>query len=362
MSALPLPVTQDEITAPWLTAALRERFPGIAVTGLVREDIMQGTATKTRLRLSYDAAGRHAGLPATLIVKGGFAAHREMMAYIYELEARFYRDIAPRLDLTLPRCYFSGSDPERRQAIVILEDLDARGARFCRVQQPLTFIEAAAQLRALAALHAAWWGSAELAPGGSLAWIEPLDPLPEGEAGTYQRGQLVPEVYAHYMGLPRGVAVSRVFHDRDLMERMLERLRRYDGQGPRCLLHGDAHLGNLYFDHDGAAGILDWQSPRQGPWSHDVAYFLGSALDVVDRRAWERPLLELYLAELRRRGVTAPTFEEAWHGYGVQMLYGLYYWLVNPIEFQAELNNCAVAPRFALAALDHGTYERLHAL
>jgi hypothetical protein len=37
----------------------------------------------------------------------------------------------------------------------------------------------------------------------------------------------------------------------------------------------------------------------------------------------------------------------------------LYYWLVNPIEFQAELNNCAVAPRFALAALDHHTLERL---
>ena len=32
---------------------------------------------------------------------------------------------------------------------------------------------------------------------------------------------------------------------------------------------------------------------------------------------------------------------------------------VNPVEFQAELNNCAVAPRFALAALDHGTFARL---
>lgn len=29
-----------------------------------------------------------------LVVKGGFAAHRELMAYIYELEVRFYRDLA----------------------------------------------------------------------------------------------------------------------------------------------------------------------------------------------------------------------------------------------------------------------------
>jgi hypothetical protein len=34
-------------------------------------------------------------------------------------------------------------------------------------------------------------------------------------------------------------------------------------------------------------------------------------------------------------------------------------WLVNPVEFQAELNNCAVAPRFALAALDHDAFGRL---
>jgi hypothetical protein len=41
------------------------------------------------------------------------------------------------------------------------------------------------------------------------------------------------------------------------------------------------------------------------------------------------------------------------------MAYGLYYWLVNPVEFQAEINNCAVAPRFAQAAIDLGTFQRL---
>ena len=30
---------------------------------------------------------------------------------------------------------------------------------------------------------------------------------------------------------------------------------------------------NLYFDAAGAAGVLDWQSMRQGPWAHDLTYF-----------------------------------------------------------------------------------------
>jgi aminoglycoside phosphotransferase (APT) family kinase protein len=237
----------------------------------------------------------------------------------------------------------------------LLEDLDARAAKFCRVQSPLAYEQAQSQLVALAVLHARWWEAPGLRADGELSWLERLDPLPEGEAGRYQRGQLVPSVYAHYMALPRGAAVSCHFHDRDRMLEAMERLRILDRQGPMCVLHGDAHLGNLYFDADGAAGVLDWQAVRQGPWSHDVAYFLGSALDVPDRRAWEEPLLKFYLDQLRIHGVSPPDFAEAWSAYRAQMIYGLYYWLVNPIEFQAEVNNCAVAPRFAHAVIDHGT-------
>ena len=358
-SALNLPLSTDEITAEWLTEALADNFPGVAFTRATRAEVMSGTATKVRIHALYNEAGRKAGLPPTLIVKGGFSAHREMMAYIYKLEMRFYGEVASHLDLRLPRCFFAGSDSNSGQSIVILEDLDARGASFCRVDRPLSYDQAALHLNGQADMHAKWWDSRAFAPGGILDWIEPLDPLPEGAAGFYQRGQLKPEVYARFMALPRGAAVARQFHDRDRMQCAMERLRDIDKKGPQCFLHGDFHLGNLYFDADGSAGVLDWQSMRRGPWAHDFAYFLVSALDMAERRDWEKPLLRHYLARLAHHGVLAPTFDEAWDAYTVQLVYGLYYWLVNPVEFQAELNNCAVAPRFALAALDHGTFERL---
>ena len=66
--------------------------------------------------------------------------------------------------------------------------------------------------------------------------------------------------------------------------RALLKLQAFDRTRPFCFLHGDYHLGNLYFDADGAAGTLDWQSFCKGPWSHDVTYFITSALDIVDRR------------------------------------------------------------------------------
>jgi hypothetical protein len=353
-----LPLTTQEVTHEWLTEALASNFAGVEVTSAASVDVMNGTATKIRIAAEYNETGRKAGLPKTFIVKGGFGAHREMMAYLYQLEMRFYGEVASRLSMRLPRCFYAGSDPGGAQSIVILEDLDARGATFCRVERPLSYAQAATQLEAQAEMHARWWDSSQFAPGGELDWIQPLDPLPEGEAGTYQRGQLKPDVYAKFMTLPRAVAVANIFHDRDRMERAMERLRMIDREGPQCFLHGDYHLGNLYFD-GGGAGVLDWQSMRRGPWAHDFTYFLVSSLDMVERREWEKPLLRHYLQVLERHGVRAPTFDEAWDAYVVQLVYGLYYWLVNPIEFQAELNNCAVAPRFALAALDHGTFERL---
>jgi len=355
-----LPLRVDEIDADWLTQALRERYPGVAVLSAERGETLQGTATKIRLHLTYDAAGTRANLPSRLIAKGGFSAHRELMYSIYEIEARFYCDIAPHLNLRTPQCFYAGWDGARKQGVVLLEDLDARGARCCRVQEPLTYPQAAALLAMQVEYHARWWNdSRTFAPGGDFDWVKPLDPLPEGEAGAYQRGQLRPEVYAACMSLPRGVAVSRAFHDRDRMERALEQLRAIDRRSPFCLLHADCHLGNLYFDAEGRPGLLDWQSVRTGPCMHDFTYFLVSSLDMLDRRKWERALLSHYLEALQATGIAAPTFDEAWEAYRAQILYGLYYWLVNPIEFQAELNNCAVAPRFAHAALDHGTFELL---
>jgi hypothetical protein len=352
-----LPTRFEEIDAPWLSQALQDAHPGVDIRNVRIGETMYGTATKVRVHVDYASARTG---PSTLIVKGGFSAHRELMYREYMLESRFYSDLAPRLrGVRVPSSLYASHDAAQRQAIVLLDDLDTQGATFCRVQQTLTFEQAAAQLDTLASLHAQWWQSGELEPGGALDWVDALDPLPEGVLGTYQRSRLQPEVYAECMALPRGAAVSRQFHDRDRMERAMERLRVVDRAGPHCLLHTDPHLGNWYLDRDRKPGLLDWQSVRKGPWAHDVNYCLVSSVDMLDRRAWERDLLQHYLEALRSRGVTPPSFDVAWNAYRVQNVYGLYYWLVNPVEFQVEVNNCAIAARFAFAAIDHDTFALL---
>ncbi|SCW61193.1 Phosphotransferase enzyme family protein [Sphingobium faniae] len=347
-----LPLAPQDVTAQWLGEALARRFPGTRVERLDIGEILWGTGTKMMVSVAYNDAGRAHGLPEALCIKAGLAEHRELVKFCYQTEARFFAELAPRLTLGLPHVLYAAANAD--QGMVVMEDLRPTGAHICRVQQPLTRDQAAAFLDDLASLHARWWDSPALADDGELGWLMRHDPLPDEAWGDFGRGQLQPESWAHYMGLPRSLGIPAICRDRETIHAALQDLRRVGEQGPRCVVHGDAHLGNMYLTREGKPGFLDWQTTRRGHWAHDVAYFYISALDPLDRRAWEKELIAGYLAALTRHGVATPPSEgEAWRAIRAHIVYGLFYWMVNPVEWQAEENNAATAPRFGWAAVDH---------
>ena len=61
-------------------------------------------------------------------------------------------------------------------------------------------------------------------------------------------------------------------------------------QSATVVIHGDEHLGNLYVTADGTPGVIDWFA-RPDHWPVGIAYFMVCALDVIDRRNWERPVV-----------------------------------------------------------------------
>jgi aminoglycoside phosphotransferase (APT) family kinase protein len=297
------------------------------------------------LSATYNAAGGN--LPTKLVAKVPFASHSDMLARmsIYENEVRFYRDVLPLVDIKAPALFAYDSDPETGYSIVVLEDLRERGVVFTNARIETTYEWALDVVRALARLHAKWWDKRAPFP-----W---LSPGRHDDGGSpYEKSQRTPEAWAENMARPRGIPVPRRFRDLDEVGRGLDRMKEIDRGSPSCLLHGDAHVGNLYVDVDGRAGFLDWQTVRRGGWAHDINYFIVSALDIEDRRLWEQDLLRAYLAEL---GKVAPAFEAAWDHYRVYDYYGFFFWTVNPPSMQPEDLNQITSMRFAIAALDHET-------
>src|SRR5436309_2346984 len=102
-----MPTRVDELTPRWLSTALSVRTPGTLVESVDVESVIWGTATKVFLRVAY-ARRPENGPPETLCVKGGFQDDlREVAGVGYRQEAGFYRDIAPHLDVPLPRTWYA---------------------------------------------------------------------------------------------------------------------------------------------------------------------------------------------------------------------------------------------------------------
>jgi hypothetical protein len=346
----PLPVTVEEITRDWLTAALRTRAPEAAVRDFQIVDVIHSTTTKIRLKLDADEAGRRAGVPELVILKGGFEPHSRNVEIcnMHEKEVRAYRDVFPAMPLPTPACYFADYDPERRQGIVIMEDLVARGVTFCHATRPQTHEQVARRLTALARFHAKSWGGADVAPGGRWAYLDDFLVSMQPFFDHY----VAPEHWGRFVAAPRGAAVSRRFQDRAWIADAFPKMVRFSHTLPVCVLHGDIHLGNLYVDRDGTPGFFDSLASR-GPGMLEVSYHVSASLDAADRRASEGALVQHYLDELARNGVEPPAFGEAMRQYAILLVYGFFIWMTTESHYQTESVNTANAARVSAAMLDH---------
>lgn len=356
-SHLPLPTAIEEICCDWLTAALRTRAPGVTVRDFAIVDVIYSTTTKIRLRLDLDEAGRRAGIPQTVILKGGFEPQGRVLHRMHEREVQGYRDVLPVLKLRSPACFFADYDAERRQGIIIMEDLVARGVTFCHALAPQSYEQVARRLTALAQFHAGSWASPELAPAGR--WGHLADFF-EAMQSFFER-HVTPDNWQRFINLPRGAAVSTRFHDREWMISAWACMTRVAQQLPHCVLHGDIHLGNLYIEPDGTPGFLDTLASR-GPGMLEVSYHVSAALDIADRPRFEGELVQHYLEELARHGVEAPAFDEAMRQYSLFLLYGYFIWITTESHFQVESVNTANAARVSAAMLDHDIFQLFRSL
>ena len=107
-STIPTPETID---AAWLTARLRERgHTGVSVAGFRAERIGTGQIGKC-IRFQLELAGDTRDAPRSLV--GKFPSDDPLSRATgeqlgnYHREVMFYRQLAGRLPIDKPRCYFA---------------------------------------------------------------------------------------------------------------------------------------------------------------------------------------------------------------------------------------------------------------
>jgi hypothetical protein len=326
----PVPATREELFDPaWLSAALGLRHPGIEVTGFTLGPEVSRLSTNARFTIEC-AGGVPEGMSPHLCAKGYFSEIGQTVAYLGEAEARFYGMVAEPSGVRTLRCHYADVHPETRHGVIITEDAVAAGATFLDALSETSVERTAASLEQLALLHARTWDSPALAHQSWLDWRLPDYPKLRG----------APDIQGNFDGVV-GTGVPEEVRDAPRVVAGLKALAdRNPANGHWCVLHGDAHCGNLIVDVDGLPGLVDWQVVQRGQWGIDVGYHVASSLQPGERSLNERDLLAHYLDHLGRNGVEAPGWDEAWSEYRKGIMYGYYMWAVTllvDIEITTEL-------------------------
>ena len=344
-----IPVEVADISAAWLQDVLQPHAPGARIEGIEVVEAHSGTTGRARVVL------RHADdrLPRSVFVKlppfdEGQRKFVEAQG-MGRAEARFYAELAGEVPVRVPRTWHASHDDQGRY-VMVLEDLQALGARYPGASDPqlASFVEGT--IDAFAALHAAFWGSPRFAEGADLAWVE-------RRSRTY--GSAAPLVTFAVEQLGEALPAP----SRDLAEAYVPRAERIPAllaDGTPTLIHGDAHIGNMFALGD-TPGFLDWAMVSSAPGMRDVAYFLGGSVPTELRRARERELVARYCAKLGAGGATLGA-EEAWQQYRLHLLTA---WIAAVVtaamgsHWQPIEIGMAATRRADAAIAEHGVAELL---
>jgi len=335
-----LPLDFAEIDAAWLTSALSIKWPGVTVRSFEVLTNIVGTTTVVRLRVDTD----NPAVPPTMCLKGGFNENSRLNINALIREARLYQWALTQENLRMPECYYAAIDLDNGQGIVLIEDLIADNVHFFDPAVGLTVEDVRSGLEFFSDLHSRLWNKPPLDTG-------------ESHGGSLRKDNIgrrlfSEESWADAMSRSRASGLNGKLRDRDTVWDAVRRAYKANYlSGDTCLLHGDPHPGNSYRRTTGQVGYYDWQRSMHGPWVHDVAYLMAASLSLEDRRAHERDLLNFYLERLRSNGVDAPSFDQAFEKYRLEVIQPLM-WVVTPTGTQSEAAIELVSGRIAAAVTD----------
>ena len=316
-----VPWRAEGITPEWLTAILCSGVPGAAVEAIEVDGGSQGSTVRFRIAITYNEAGRLAGLPEHLFAKSTPSLLTRLSAGMAaSAEARFLQHVRPDLPIEAPTLRHAAYDRITGRSVHLFDDLVAtKGATFCGPTTRITRDHAEQMVDTLAVLHGRFLGSSRFE--SDLRWVPTYETfLRTGERNGIRVGHDKAMIEA------RDVIPPEVFDRRAEIWPMTIKSLALHEQEPRTLIHSDVHLGNWYIVGGDRMGLGDWQCVSTGHWARDFAYAVSTVLAEDDRRAWERDLLDRYLQRMRDQAGLRTTLEVGWNQYRQQLFAALLMW------------------------------------
>ncbi|OTA93917.1 hypothetical protein M434DRAFT_395159 [Hypoxylon sp. CO27-5] len=283
-----LPSLPAEVTAQWLGSKLGHKISSVSMTRTIF-----GTGSKLFFTIKYaDEVDDPTSRPTHICVKGVFdpamVAAQPWTLSLVQREAEFFERIAPIIKhMGYPKGWWGGKTD--KQGIAIMSDLTHEGCTFPPDVASYSLKKALDGAAQIAGLHAQFWGKSQ----EDYPWIwNNYDPAMKA----------IVEPWDSVVREPGRPKLPEYLMDGARIKRAQDKY--YAKRNPkfRTLLHGDTHLGNVYFTAEGHTRFLDWSAYHFASCFHDLVYFMSSMLTIEDRRAHEMEVLDHYLETLHKLG------------------------------------------------------------
>ena len=300
---VPIPRHAADVTSQWLSAALAADVTHVDVAPI-------GTGqTGSTYRVSATYATKY-DLPDTFAIKlpAQDDTVRERVALGYLSEVEFYTDVADRVRIPVPRCFYSEISEDGADFVLVLADMApaVQGDQIAGCAPR----EAELAVQALAGLHGPSWCDPVWLGLSAISMPKPGD-----EAAAKGLGDV--SVMAADITVDKlGARISG--EDRDTLRAAMGLVTPWLLAEPRrfALMHGDYRLDNMLFDPDRTrVTVVDWQTMGIGLPARDLAYFTATSLVPEVRPQLESDLVGRYHEALLGYGVTDYDADTCWRDY-----------------------------------------------
>jgi hypothetical protein len=298
---VPIPRQPADLTSAWLSAVLAADVRDVGVTPIGTGQ----TGATYRVSATYST---ESDLPSTFAVKlpAQDDAVRERVALGYRSEVEFYTDVAEKVSIPVPGCFYSDISDSGADFVLVLTDMApaVQGDQIagCTAQEAHLAVEALAGLHGPSWCDPAWLGLSAISM-----------PKPGDEAAAKGLG----DVMAADITIDKlGARMSA--EDRETLTAAMGSVTPWLLAEPKrfALMHGDYRLDNMLFDPDRTRiTVVDWQTMGVGLPARDLAYFTATSLAPEVRSAIEQDLVGRYHEALLGYGVTDYDADTCWRDY-----------------------------------------------
>jgi hypothetical protein len=298
-----IPRGPSDVTPAWLGAVLRADVREVDTSPIGTGQ----TGATYRVSATYATDGV---LPPTFAIKlpAQDDSVRERVALGYRSEVEFYTDVAERVRIPVPGCFYSDIADDGTDFVLVLADMApaVQGDQIagCTPQEAQLAVEA------LAGLHGPSWCDR--------AWLDLptiVMPKPGDEAAANGLGD-VSKMAADITIDKLGDRMSA--EDRETLTAAMGLVTPWLLAEPKrfALMHGDYRLDNMLFDPNRTRiTVVDWQTMGVGLPARDLAYFTATSLAPAVRSEIEEDLVRRYHEALLGYGVTDYDADTCWRDY-----------------------------------------------